>query len=236
MTKWGELKSGLRIWALWPSTIGPLDPCPNGEKDSSHLIIHQHRDLKADTRGVTIVEFAFVAPIFLMLLFGIFDITYTVYAKSILDGAVQTAGRNSALETATSNVNAIDDRVRDIVKSVVPRGEFTFQRRNFHKFSDIGGMEDELTTEERSRDVCPSGGDGFWDENGDGVRGAKLGQNGLGAGDDVVLYTVTVEYNRIFPLWAFIGGSSKGHISATTTLRNQPYSDQSPRTVELVCL
>lgn len=238
MTKWGELKCALRMRTLRAAYGCPdhSSACVNVISTAPHPITGSHANLAADTCGVTLVEFAFVAPVFLLMLFGIFDVTYDVYAKSVLESTVQTAGRDSALETAPDNVTAIDDKVRDSVKTIVPKGEFTFERRNYEKFSDIGGMEDELTSEERNRNVCPGGGAGFWDENDDGVRGPKLGKSGLGAGDDVVLYTVTVEYNHLFPLWAFIGGNPKSRMAATTTLRNQPYSDQSPRTVELVCL
>ncbi|MFY0080366.1 TadE family protein, partial [Acinetobacter baumannii] len=62
------------------------------------------RRVGQDRRGVTVTEFGLIAPTFLMLLLGVFDLGYTVYARAILDGAVQKAGRDAALETGTTNV------------------------------------------------------------------------------------------------------------------------------------
>ncbi|MBA4780653.1 TadE/TadG family type IV pilus assembly protein [Blastomonas sp.] len=42
-----------------------------------------------DRRGVTVTEFGLIAPTFLLLLLGVFDLGFTVYARAILDGAVQ---------------------------------------------------------------------------------------------------------------------------------------------------
>ena len=42
-----------------------------------------------------------------------------------------------------------------------------------------------------------------------------------------VVYTVSVNYNRLFPIYAFIPGQSRTiSMSATTVLRNQPYNAQ----------
>lgn len=218
MTKWGELRNRIKA--------RPLPVCAgNGIiVHASNTKTNSQRNLVTDASGVTIIEFAIVAPVFFLLLFGAFDVTYNVYAKSVLESAMQEAGRNSALETAPTRISDIDNSVQEQVQGLVPHGEFTFTRRNYAQFSDVGGLE-EADTEDP---------DCFYDKNGNGVRDDP-GKDGLGDGDDVVLYTATVEYNHLFPLWRFIGGTEKAKLSATTTLRNQPYSDQKKRETVLVC-
>ena len=61
-----------------------------------------------DRRGVTVTEFGLIAPTFLLLLLGVFDLGFTVYARAILDGAVQKAGRDASLESGGSALDTID--------------------------------------------------------------------------------------------------------------------------------
>ena len=56
------------------------------------------RRLRRDRSAVTIVEFAMIAPVMLLLLLGLFDLGYRTYATSVLQGALTTrrAWRQSA--------------------------------------------------------------------------------------------------------------------------------------------
>ena len=49
---------------------------------------------------------------------------------------------------------------------------------------------------------------------------------GQGGAKDVVVYSVTVTYPRLFPVAKLIGLSENVKLNATTVLANQPYGDQ----------
>ena len=51
----------------------------------------------------------------------------------------------------------------------------------------------------------------------------------------VTLYTMTVTYPRLFPIWRFIGVPNSQSISASTLLKNQPYATQSTTDPVTVC-
>jgi hypothetical protein len=51
------------------------------------------RDRRDHGRGQSLVEFALILPIFLMLLFGLFDLGRAVYAWSTINNAAREAGR-----------------------------------------------------------------------------------------------------------------------------------------------
>ena len=72
--------------------------------------------LGRDHRGVSTIEFALLAPVLFLVLLGLFDLMYAVYVRSVLEGAVVKAGRDSALENNAADQNAIDAKVRS------PRG------------------------------------------------------------------------------------------------------------------
>ena len=65
----------------------------------------------ADERGVTVIEFALLAPVLLITLLGMFDMGYTMYAQTLLQGALQQAARNSTIEGAASSTATIANAI-----------------------------------------------------------------------------------------------------------------------------
>lgn len=65
------------------------------------------RHLRRDQAGATIVEFAFVLPVMVLLLMGLGEILYQEYAQSVLTGALQKAGRDSTIQSA--DTSAVDE-------------------------------------------------------------------------------------------------------------------------------
>ena len=64
-----------------------------------------------DREGTSIVEFAVISPVMFTLLFGGFDFGHTLYMQSVLQGAINKAARDSALETGTvSEIQAAVDQ------------------------------------------------------------------------------------------------------------------------------
>lgn len=188
--------------------------------------------LRRDTRGATIVEFALAAPILILLLCAAFDFGFAIYARAVLQGAVQDAGRDAGLESGVSNLDIIDGYVLSQVQNVVPKGTILSSRKNYESFNDVSKPEDfvdangngEYDAEECFTDVNENG---QWDED--------RGEDGLGGADDVVLYTAELTYDRIVPFWRVLGGNAKTVISASTTLRNQPFGDQAMRPEVQIC-
>ena len=186
-----------------------------------------------DQRGTTIIEFAVVAPVLLMIIIGGMEIGHLGYVKGITRAALQVAARDSGLESNNSNQNAVDAAVRDRIKTVIPNASISIQRRSYTDFTDVNTPED----------FNDSNGNGLYDPNEcftDMNRNARWDadrgrSNSQGGADDVVLYTVSVSYDKIFPLWKLIGQPSTNVISAETTLRNQPFGVQSQQIGTRIC-
>ncbi|HTN15102.1 MAG TPA: TadE/TadG family type IV pilus assembly protein [Sphingomonadaceae bacterium] len=191
------------------------------------------RWLAEDTSGATLPEFAIVLPTFLLLLVGIFDIGQGIYAQSVLQGAIQDAGRDAGLESGSNNVAAIDQYVKDQMGPIaISNPIYTIKRSNYSTFSDVGRPED--FTDSNHNDRYDSN-ECFVDENGNNSWDGDVGKSGLGGANDIVLYTVTVDYERVFPLWKLIGTQQNTEISASTVLRNQPFGAQATRVAKQVC-
>jgi Flp pilus assembly protein TadG len=190
------------------------------------------RRLRSDERGATAVEFAIIAPAFLMVLLGLMELSYNLYAATLLEGAIHEAGRNSTIEGAEARGLAIDNEVRDTVRDVVPNAAVAFDRRAYIDYSDAERPED--FTDSNEDGVC-NAGEPFEDVNGNGSWDEDRGKAGMGGARDAVLYTVTVSYPRPFPVMKLLGFSPTVTARSRTVLRNQPFSQQNTAVVVGSC-
>ena len=183
--------------------------------------------LARDRRGVTVIEFAFVAPIMCLVILGAFDVAHTLYMRAALQGIVQKTARDSTLESGTeaSQQTTLDNRVRDQVKALANNMTMTITRRFYRTFADAAAAQREVFTDTNGNGVCDAG-EPYQDANQNGVWDADGGNAGQGGAKDATLYTVTLSYPRFFPVYNFVGGSNVTRITASTVLRNQPYGDQ----------
>jgi TadE-like protein len=196
--------------------------------------------LIADRRGATLVEFAFVAPILIMMIMGIFDMAHTQYTNALLNGAMQKAGRDMTLESAGSQQANNDARVREQVLTVLPAGaEVEFKRLSHFDFSDIGEPEEIIPRGEGfeatdNNKTCDPG-ERYIDDNDNGGYDDDRGQDGNGGARDAVLFTAEVRYDRLFPMYELIGLPEQVELRATTVLRNQPFDEQDRSTETRPC-
>jgi Flp pilus assembly protein TadG len=194
-----------------------------GDQVSAPAAVRPLAGLAHDTRGVTAVEFAIIAPALLIILLGTFDIGYNLYAASVLEGATQKAARDSTIEGAETKGVAIDDAVTAAVHRVVPSAAVTFSRSAYRDYSDIHKPEDYTDVD---KDGACDNGEPFEDVNANGVWDTDRGSDTMGGARDAVLYTVTVSYRRIFPLMHLLGLPEVVTAQSETVLRNQPYGTQ----------
>lgn len=185
------------------------------------------RRLKRDETGATLTEFGLVAPVLFLMLTGLFDMTHGVYTTALVNGAMQSAARSLTIEGATQRETTLDQNVINQVRAVVPsNATVTLAKRNYSEFNDVGRPED--FTDTNNNGVC-NGGEPYVDANGNNQWDADRGAAGLGGARDVMLYTVTVTYPRLFPIYKFVGLPQNATIRGSTVLRNQPFDEQQNR-------
>jgi hypothetical protein len=158
-----------------------------------------------------------------MVLLGLMDLSYNLYATTLLEGAVQEAGRNSTIEGAEGKGMAIDNKVSHTVHHIVPNADVAFSRRAYIDYSDVNQPEE--FTDNNDDGYC-NAGEPFEDANKNGTWDQDRGSADMGGARDAVLYTVTVSYPRTFPLMKWFGFSDTVTARSRTVLRNQPYGAQ----------
>lgn len=181
------------------------------------------RRLRRERRGAALIEFAFLGPVFLLLLMGIFDYGWQLYARQVLQGAVAEAARGATLETNMESQSALDERVAATVRQVFGGADISFSRKTYDSFEEVGNPEPFRDSMLPLNDAYDEG-ECFEDINGNGKWDADRGRDGNGGADDVVLYTVSMEFRRVLPVWRMLGESQHKTLTATTVLRNQPFN------------
>lgn len=201
------------------------------------------RRLRGDRRGATIVEFAFVAPVMFLMITGLGELLYMAYAKTILAGEIQKAGRDSGIEGGAANADAIDaqviTRMTPLMKNLTKNcaaGTYSTPvwcstRKSYQEFNDIAPEPFTDSNNNGFRDP----GECFDDINGNGTWDADPGATGQGGAGAVTLYTITITYPPMFPVVKMLGWGDRTTISASTILKNQPYATQATTTVASVC-
>jgi hypothetical protein len=185
------------------------------------------RRLYADYSGATLIEFAIVAPVLLLMIMGLFDMAHMQYSRSVLHGAMQKAGRDLTLENANSQQVNIDQRVTNKIRTVMPRdATIELEKMSFFEFADVN--EPEEFTDMNNDGIC-NNNEPYIDANENGSWDEDRGRDGIGGARDVVLYTATVTYPRLFPMYSMAGMSDTVTIEASTVLRNQPFDEQNDR-------
>ena len=178
--------------------------------------------------GVSILEFALIAPLVMAMMLGTLDIGHSLFVRATLDGAVQDAARSSSLEGATSEKqqHLIDERVASTIRELAPDAKVTVSRRYYKTFSTAALARAEDVIEQSPGNLKCDRGESFMDANGNGVWDADGGSDGQGGARDIVIITFKVSYPRLFPMAALLGWSANVEMQSESILANQPYGDQ----------
>jgi Flp pilus assembly pilin Flp len=191
------------------------------------------RRLARDRRGATIIEFALLLPVMLLMLFSLFDLCFQVYVQSVLTGAVQRAGRDLTLEGGTpASIDAIHARVEDMVQAVMPQATVRHEQKSYSSFSTMAPERFIDANNNHIRDP----GECFDDVNRNGIWDSDPAISTIGGPNDITVYTARVTYSQPFPLIP-IGNflSNDVALSSTTVFKNQPFGTQTVSPVQQIC-
>ncbi len=189
--------------------------------------------LRRDDRGSTIVEFAFVAPVLVLILLAGFDFGHRSYVTAVLQGALTDAARAASVQApAIPGIGAtLEERVENSISrqvSPIATSGFTLvvEQSNFFEFSGIGNPEKIVQDNDGDGIYDEDNGDCFSDLNENGQFDLDTGREGRGGSNDVVFYQATLTMDSLVPLANLLGGSSEYVLVAETAVRNQPWGAQ----------
>jgi TadE-like protein len=205
-------------------------------------------------RGGTALEFAFIAPVFLAIVFGGMDFGHTLYVSTVVQGVVQKAARDSALENGgtAAEQTIIDNKVRSSIADINNQANVQITRRFYRTFSTAAAAQAEPWTDTNANGTCDNN-EPYTDANRNNAWDPDGADAGQGGARDVVIYKVVMSYPSMFPTRHLLNFVSQlfvapdkqfvkdAHrvndaslatplgtttVTAQTVLGNQPYGDQ----------
>ena len=174
-----------------------------------------------DEEGTAAVEFGLICAVFLSLLLGVFDMAQAAWANATLKGAAQEVARTASLETG--DPVAADAALQEMLDRIAPGATITSSRASYFDFDDIDRPEQ--WNDENGDGEC-NNSETYVDENGNGTWDSDIGRDGNGGANDVVVYTVSAEYEPLFPNPFAAGGTGTRTLTTSVVRKNQPFDRQ----------
>ncbi|WP_238560138.1 TadE/TadG family type IV pilus assembly protein [Sphingomonas sp. Mn802worker] len=177
------------------------------------------------TRGVTIVEFALIAPMLLFVLCAAIEMGHLIFARQMLEGALIEAARAATASMETGE----NDRATIMRKSVAdtmklfPAAAGKSITVTTTVFADFASVTPEIYTDANKNGKYDQG-ESFVDRNKNGKWDPSTPKTGvMGGAGDVVSYTVTYPKAVLFQMVGKAIGYGDGTepLSATTVVRNE---------------
>lgn len=186
-----------------------------------------------DARGVSAVEFALIAPVFLFVIMGGLEIGYGAYIQAVMEGEMQSAARARTMETATTQEqrDLVETRVRAAVHNLAPGATVTFKRTAYRDYA--GATSGKEPFKDANGNGRCDANEVYEDLNNNGTWDATGAADNDGGARDVVMYVATVDYD-LLPTGGLLNWGRSGKLQARTAMRNQPFDQQAPVT-ERVC-
>lgn len=201
-------------------------------------VLLKRRVLKAfaqDTLGATAVELAMIAPVLIVVLVGIIEVSMAMFINTVVEGSLKDASRlglTGQIQEGSSNTQALVDMLNDASLGLLGLTTADVTTLVYENFAYVGQGEEYIDLNgdgnwtpgpftDTDGTVYPAG-EPWVEVNGNGVYDADFGVAGLGAQGDIVLYTV--KYN-----WNFLSGQVIPILSgiipmhASIVVRNEPY-------------
>lgn len=157
-------------------------------------LIHRFRDNK---EGLAAIEFAFILPAFLLLLFGTLEIAMVMFTLTLAEGGLREAARFGVTGQEVDPA-ARQEKILEIISD------------HTHGLIDISEANVRVT-------VYP---DFSGEAGGPGTPGA-------GDANDVVFYRLEYQWQYMTPVFAvFAGFTGPMEMTATVAVRNEPYREE----------
>ncbi|MEL6963724.1 MAG: TadE family protein [Pseudomonadota bacterium] len=172
--------------------------------------------------GQAMVEFAFIAPVLLGLLCGIFEFSGILFAQTLLEGGARQASRfgitgseGNGLSRQERILNIVDDNAYGIIET----DNINMETLVYESFADVGQAEP-FTDANGNGEF--DDGEAFDDINGNGAWDEDMGTPGLGGAGDIVVYRLQYDWEIMIPLFRPIFGDTVP-LDANIAVRNEPF-------------
>ena len=156
-----------------------------------------------------------------------------MFVSSLAEGGLREAARygiTGQSPTASNRAAQIAQIVSDHTQGLVTISPTSLSTKVYPSFADIGAPEE---FEDGSNGNPANGeydeGEDFTDTNGNGQWDNDMGTPGEGSAGEVVLYTLTFDWELMTPILTAFADQEHGlSLSASIAVRNEPFPTATP--------
>jgi Flp pilus assembly protein TadG len=183
------------------------------------------KNLVRDDSGATMLEFALIAPFFLLTVMAVIELSLIMLAQNVLESATFTAsreGKTGFISNGISRQQTILNTLDQHAGSLLDINQITITELAYNSFSSVGQPEPFVDANGNGK---WDPGENFTDINGNGVWDSDQGASGPGAAGQVVVYTVSYPWHIFTPVVSRLLGASNGTItlSARAVVQDEPF-------------
>lgn len=211
------LTTGVIPWVIAEKLRGSVMPVRIPHRRTTR------HSLLRDQQGLTALEFAMIAPVFLLMIMGIIEFSMIMYANTIMESATNSTsrlGKTGYVPTGLTRQQAITNSISTRAAGLLDTSRLTFNTKVYSDFNRIGDPEPCISPVNPPCNGAP--GVNYVDVNGNGSWDSDMGAAGLGQAGDVVVYTVSYPWQVMTPIVRTIIGSTL-NITVRSVVRNEPF-------------
>lgn len=179
---------------------------------------------RRDERGSTAVEFALIASVLIFIIAGIVEFSLVMVVNNSLEAATSISsrvGKTGFADTGQSREETILAEIENRAGGLIDIDDVDIDSLAYESFDEIGKPE---PWNDANSDGVPDDGE-YTDINGNGQWDQDMGIAGFGGSDEVVVYTITYDWEIVTPLLSEVIGGSDGAVtlSARWVVKNEPF-------------
>jgi hypothetical protein len=180
--------------------------------------------LRRDARGVTAIEFAIVAPVVMLLLFGIVEFAIIMTVHNVMEGATSVSsrlGKTGFIMAGQTRQQTILATIEDRVGMLIDMDRLTMASKFYKQFDQINDPEPYSDANSNGNwDV----GETYSDINGNGQWDVDMGASGYGSAGDIVVYTISYPWTVATPIMSdILGDDGVYNVTTYAVVKNEPY-------------
>lgn len=178
-----------------------------------------------DRKGVTAIEFAFIAPVLFFFIFATIEVTMVMLSSAVLESAVRISGRAGITGYTPAGMTR-DAYVRQVVEQnliYLKPANLQFTTKVYDSFDNIG--KPEPFTDSNGNGVY-NVGEPYTDVNSNLQWDADMGTSSSGGAGAIVVYKVVYPWQIATPfLKRYFSTNGAFDIKASMVVRNEPYDN-----------
>jgi len=176
------------------------------------------------SRGAAMIEFALIAPALILVILGIIEMAMVMVVTTLMEGGLRQASRfgiTGFIPDGETREEIVLQIVTDNTIGLIDVSDASLTSFVYPSFGDIGKPE---PLEDDNENGVHDEGEFYVDVNGNSQWDPDMGTAGLGGPGEVVLYTLSAEWEFMTPfIGNLVSDNGKIPLTASMVIRNEPY-------------